>query len=140
MDQVQAHGRHVTLHAMLISGSVRSLVALFTLTALIFCYTAGAAPAFQFTPAPQETSSSTGGCHGFDPDGSPRGSPRTPCDGPQYLSDAYKLPLMPAAAGGDCGWRMHPPPLLTPVATTRYMPSLARASPPLHLLHCRLLN
>lgn len=120
---------------------VRSYIALFTLVALIFCYTASAAHAYLAGFAAGTPEVGVLPCHG----------PANELEGPLHYSPS---PCVSAQAVGE---RFQPALAHSPLppVVVAALPAPARASaplapcvdftapgasPPLRLLHCRLLN
>lgn len=120
---------------------VRSLVALFTLAALLFCHTATATQAYLASPAGSGAAAAVPPCHGPAGDAElPLGYAPSPCESAQAVGDRVQpvvtaVLLLPARVAD---FEFPETPCLTPAA--HRITGVAGAAPPLHLLHCRLRN
>ena len=128
---------------MVLTRSSRSLVAFVAAVLLLLCQTALAAQACAHTGAPAQTESAAAPCHGAGGE-SPAPEKQLPaptaCEAANALPDGAKMPVF---ALGDLPTMLVAYEQSAVPGTTARGPQTLDAvchSPPLSILHCRLLN
>ncbi len=126
---------------MFLTKPARSLVALLTLATVLFCHTATATQAYLASPWSAGAAAGVPPCHGLANDGDfPPGFAPSPCESAQAVGEKFQ-PVI-AAAPLLLAWiaAFEAPAVLCASPAAHGTFGIADASPPLHLLYCRLLN
>ena len=131
------------MRAMRLSRSSRSIIALLTAVLLLLCQTAFAAQACGHGFVSDNASAVSAPCHETMEDS--RSVPQEPaavsaCDAPKAVAEAVKIPVLSVTDFPALPLVRYEP---APVKLASLAPHAVHAvchSPPLTLLHCRLLN